>query len=197
MQYLFMALFAAGAVALDQFTKIWVVNHIASTTCYNYEHCVVHMEKIRGIFHLTEQEIAAMPHSLDGINGVFRISHIHNEGASFSSFQGMRWLFLLIFAVFLVAIIWEFWKKKLPFTKFERWCVVAIFAGGLGNTIDRIYLGYVVDMIDLEFSAGWLSWLNSFAIFNVADCFITCGAIALLVSLIFFNKEFWKDEKKK
>ena len=100
----------------------------------------------------------------------------------------MLWLFVLIFAVFTVAIVWEFSKKRMPFSRFERWCIAAIYAGGLGNMIDRVRLGYVVDMIEVEFI--------SFPVFNVADCFITCGCIALMVSLVLFNKEFWKDEKK-
>jgi len=76
----------------------------------------------------------------------------------------------------------------MPFTDLERWCIVAIFAGGLGNLIDRVRLGYVVDMIEVEFMR--------FAVFNVADCFITCGCIALMVHLAFFNRAFWKEEKK-
>ena len=54
--------------------------------------------------------------------------------------------------------------------------------------IDRVRLGYVVDMIATEFI--------EFPVFNVADCFITCGCIAMMVSLVFFNKRFWKEEKK-
>ena len=54
--------------------------------------------------------------------------------------------------------------------------------------IDRVRLGYVVDMIETEFI--------DFPVFNVADCFITCGCILLMVSLILFNKEFWKEDKK-
>ena len=76
--------------------------------------------------------------------------------------------------------------KKIP--AFERWLVAAIYGGGLGNVIDRVRLGYVVDMIEVDFM--------NFAVFNVADCFITCGCILLMVHMIFFNKEFWKDEKK-
>ena len=75
------------------------------------------------------------------------------------------------------------------FSKFDRWCIAAIYGGGLANMIDRVRLGYVVDMIETEFI--------EFPVFNVADCFITCGTIALMVSLILFNKEFWKDGKKK
>ena len=156
--YLFMALLTAAIVAADQLTKLWVVANIPLHT------------------------------SMDAIPGLFHLTYTQNTGAAFSSFEGMLWLFVLIFAVFTGAIIWEFSKKAMPFTTFERWCIVAIFAGGLGNMIDRVRLGYVVDMIEVEFM--------SFPIFNVADCFITCGCIALLVHLVFMNKEFWKDEKK-
>jgi signal peptidase II len=65
---------------------------------------------------------------------------------------------------------------------------MTLFAGGFGNMIDRLLLGYVVDMIATEFI--------NFPVFNVADCFITCGCILLMAHLVFFNKEFWKDEKK-
>ena len=76
----------------------------------------------------------------------------------------------------------------MPFTTLERWCIVAIFGGGLGNMIDRLRLGFVVDMIELEFM--------EFPVFNVADCFISCGTVLLLVHLFFMNKAFWKEDKK-
>ena len=121
--------------------------------------------------------------------GLLRFTYVRNYGAAFSSFQNQQWLFALIFAVFTLLILWEYRKKSMPFSKFERWCIAAIYGGGLGNMIDRVRLGYVVDMIETEFM--------EFPVFNVADCFITCGCIALMVSLILFNKEFWKEEKKK
>ena len=156
--YILMLLFVALAVAADQITKLWVLQAIPLHT------------------------------QVDAIPGLFHLTYVQNTGAAFSSFQGQRWLFALIFVVFTVAVVWEFSKKRLPFSTFDRWCIAAIFAGGLGNMIDRIRLGYVVDMICVDFI--------EFPVFNVADCFITCGCIALMVSLIFFNKEFWKDEKK-
>ena len=122
------------------------------------------------------------------IDGFFHFTYVQNTGAAFSSFEGMRWLFVLIFAVLTVAIGYELVKKTMPFSKLEWWCIAAIYGGGLGNMVDRIRLGYVVDMIEVEFIR--------FPVFNVADCFITCGCIGMLVSLVFFNKEFWKDEKK-
>lgn len=158
MQYLLMGLMALGVVAADQLTKLWVVANIPLHT---------QLPVIPGLVHWT---------------------YTQNTGAAFSSFQGMQWLFLAVFAVFTVAVIWEFSKKRMPFTAFDRWCIAAVYAGGLGNMIDRLRLGYVVDMIEVEFI--------NFPVFNVADCFITCGCIALLVHLVFFNREFWKDEKK-
>ena len=158
MQLALMALFAAGIVAVDQWTKALTVANIA-----------------------LYQDVEFIP-------GFLGFTYVQNTGAAFSSFEGQQWLFALIFIVFTVAIIWEYRKKSLKFTTFERWCIAAIYGGGLGNMIDRLRLGYVVDMIETKFI--------SFPVFNVADCFITCGCFAIVISLIFFNREFWKEEKK-
>ena len=122
------------------------------------------------------------------IPGLLGFTYVQNTGAAFSSFEGQQWLFALVFAVFTVMIFWEYFKKPLAFSKFERVCIAAIYGGGLANMIDRIRLGYVVDMIETQFI--------EFPVFNVADCFITCGSILFLISMIFFNKGFWKEEKK-
>ena len=151
-------LFAGLVAAADQFTKYLVVQNL-------------------GLY----EEVTLVP-------GVLGLTHVRNQGAAFSSFQGMRWLFLLIFAVFTLALLYEYFRKPMPFAGVERWCLAAIYGGGLGNMIDRLRLGYVVDMLETQFM--------DFPVFNVADCFITCGCIALVVSLAFCNKSFWKDEKK-
>ena len=157
MRFLLLALFSAGVVALDQYTKYLTVANIALFS-----------------------EVELIP-------GFLGLTYVKNTGAAFSSFQGQQWLFALIFIVFTAAVLWEYFKKPMPFTYFERFCIAAIYAGGLGNMIDRLRLGYVVDMIRLQFM--------DFPVFNVADCFICCGCIALIVHLLFFNKEFWKEEK--
>ena len=119
--------------------------------------------------------------------GVLKLTLVHNEGAAYSSFRGMQWLFVLIFVLFTLAVLYEYFKKPMPFTRLERWCIAAIYGGGLGNMIDRVRQGYVVDMLETEFM--------EFPVFNLADCFITCGCLLLMVHLAFFNKSFWKDEK--
>ena len=189
MQYIFMALFATVVVIADQLSKSWVVNNIASSVCNaNVADCQLHMQTLQKLYGVTEAEMSALPKTVEGIPGIFQLSHVHNTGAAFSSFEGQRWLFAVIFALFTAAIIWEFSKKRLPLSTFERFCLVAVFAGGLGNMIDRLRLGYVIDMIETRFI--------KFPIFNVADIFVTCGCIALLAHIFFFNKKFWKDEKK-
>ena len=150
--------FVALIVLADQITKLLVVESIP---------LFEHVDVIRGLFHLT---------------------YVQNTGAAFSAFQGMRWLFVGIFGVLTLALLMEYFKASLPFAPFERWCLAAIYGGALGNVIDRVRLGYVVDMICVDFI--------QFPVFNVADCFITCGCVLLLVHLVFFNKRFWKDGKK-
>ena len=158
MQFLLFTLFAAAIAAVDQITKFLTVSHIEL-----YE-------------------------KVDFIPGFLGLTYYQNTGAAFSSLEGMQWLFALIFIVFTVAIVYEYFKKPMGFTTLERWCIAAIYGGGLGNMIDRVRMGYVVDMIETQFM--------DFTIFNVADCFITCGVILLIVHLAFFNKAFWKEDKK-
>ena len=157
MTFLYYVLFTAVVVGLDQFTKYLTLVNIP-----------LHVEA-------------------PFIPGFLGFTYVRNYGAAFSSFQNQQWLFAVIFAVFTVLILWEYFKKPMPFTKFDRWCIAAIYGGGLGNMIDRVRLGYVVDMIRTEFM--------EFPVFNLADCFITCGCI-LLIARMLFNKNFWKEEKK-
>ena len=158
MNLLYYFLFTAAVVGIDQFTKYLTLVNIPLHT-----------------------EVPFIP-------GFLGFTYVRNYGAAFSSLQGQQWLFIVIFAALTVAIVWEYFKKTMKFSRFEWWCIVSIYAGGLGNMIDRIRLGYVVDMIQTKFM--------DFPVFNVADCFITCGCFAMLFSLFFFNKAFWKEEKK-
>ena len=159
MPFLSYSLFAAFIVAADQIAKYFTVANIE-------------------LF----EEVPFIP-------GLLQLTYVQNTGAAFSSFEGQQWLFALIFVFFTGLILFEYFKKPMGFKPFERWCIAAIYGGGLGNMIDRLRLGYVVDMIETTFI--------EFPVFNVADCFITCGCAALMISLLLFNKEFWKDEKKK
>jgi signal peptidase II len=125
---------------------------------------------------------------VDALPGLFHLTYVQNTGAAFSALEGMRWLFVGVFFLLTAALALEYFKKPMAFSCFERICLAAVYGGALGNVIDRVRLCYVVDMICVDFM--------DFPVFNVADCFITCGSVLLLVHLFFFNKAFWKDEKK-
>lgn len=152
---------------------------------------VIFVAVIVGLDQLTKYLVVAgipLGGHVPFLPGILELTYVRNDGAAFSSFAGMQGLFALIFLVFTGAVLYEYFKKPMSFTKFERWCIAAVYGGGLGNMIDRLRLGYVVDMLNTQFM--------NFPVFNVADCFITCGCIALLISLALCNKSFWKDEKK-
>ena len=138
MQFLYYALFAAGIVAVDQLSKYFTVAYIPLYT-----------------------DISFIP-------GVLNLTYVQNSGAAFSSFEGQQWLFALIFLFFTGLIVWEYFKKKMAFTPFERWCIAAIYGGGLANMVDRLRMGYVVDMIETEKygiyhvtnEGGYISWYD-------------------------------------
>ena len=158
MSFFFFSLLALLIAAADQLTKLLVVQHIPLHT------------------------------TLPLLPGGVSLTYVQNDGAAFSSFRGMQWMFLLIFLIFTASIFYEYFKKPMPFSKWERVLIAAVYGGGLGNLIDRVRLGYVVDMIQTEFM--------NFPVFNVADCFISCGCILLMLHLILCNKQIWKEDKK-
>ena len=106
------------------------------------------------------------------------ITNLHNEGAAFSLFSGLRYILIFFSIAFLILLIYFMIKKK-RFT-FE----LALIIGGLiGNLIDRIFLGYVIDYI------GIIIFKYYFPVFNIADALIVIGAIILI-----FRKDGDKHE---
>ena len=109
------------------------------------------------------------------LHGFICLSFEKNTGGGWSILSGHTWVLILVSLVFFALIILAIWKKF--FTgKAQLICLFSILGGGIGNLIDRVRLGYVVDMIETEFI--------SFPVFNVADCFISCGAIALVLFVL-------------
>lgn len=117
---------------------------------------------------------------LDSVLGIFHITHTENDGAIWGILSGQTWLFILIMVLFL-AMIAVIIRRKWLTKKFEWVCLAFIAGGGIGNMIDRLVSGKVTDMIEFDFV--------KFPVFNVADCFITVGCAALMVYIIFFDRE--------
>ena len=112
-------------------------------------------------------------------NGVFHLTHVHNTGAAFSMFSGQRWPLVVVTLLCMALVVWMLLRADFP--PLANWCLVAILGGAVGNFIDRVTQGYVVDMIEVEFIR--------FAVFNVADIFVVCGGIVLCLAVLLFSKK--------
>lgn len=116
------------------------------------------------------------------IDGVFRFCYTENTGASFGLFSG-RTVFLTVFNIIILSLLLYFLtqqRKKNPSRRLFHISMAMIIGGAIGNLIDRIAFGYVIDFFDV--------YAVNFAIFNIADCFITTGAIIFCVCLLFDKK---------
>lgn len=122
--------------------------------------------------------------SLPLIDGFIQLNYAENTGAAFGSFSGYTWILSIFTLAVIVAGLVFILKGKLKFGV-EYVCITLILAGGLGNLIDRISRGFVVDYIEPLFI--------NFAIFNFADILVTCSAVVLVIWLIY---GIFKDAKK-
>lgn len=155
MLYVYLTLFAAAIVALDQWTKA-----------------------------LAAAQLADAANVL--IPGWLELRYTTNDGMALSMLSGARWLFVVVGVLFVALVIWAIAKKHIT-KKPELWCVAAITGGAIGNLIDRVATGQVIDMICVP-------W---FSTFNVADIFITVPAIVLILYILIFDREFLSDKPKK
>ena len=96
---------------------------------------------------------------------------IHNTGIAFSIFGGggpiLRWLLVIVVSAILAYLLFLIYKKT-PKNRFELMSFILIISGGLGNLVDRVFLGYVVDFVHVFYQD------YSFYVFNMADSYITC-----------------------
>ena len=113
------------------------------------------------------------------IPGFIHLTNVHNTGAAFSILQNARWILVGVTAVFIIVVI-VLISREIIHTRFGRWTVCLVLAGAIGNCIDRILYGYVVDMFEFEFI--------SFPVFNIADIFITVAGILFCIHLIVHNE---------
>lgn len=113
------------------------------------------------------------------IKGVLSLTHLRNNGAAWSILEGQQWFFVLTTVLVLAVAIW-FWLKNLS----KNWYAIGltlIISGALGNFIDRVCQGYVVDMFQLDFI--------NFPIFNVADILLSIGFVVLFIGILIEKDE--------
>lgn len=117
--------------------------------------------------------------------GLFQFRYVENTGAAFSSFSDNTVLLTAATVVILAGCLILLLSRKIK-SKFMNVCLLLVIAGGIGNAIDRIVNGFVVDFIEPLFI--------DFAVFNFADCCITVGAILMIAYQIY---EIVQEQKKK
>ena len=152
---------------------------------------VVGLDQLTKYLALTHLDEAT---SVPWIRGVVHFMLVRNEGAAFGMFSDHRWVFMVFSSVAIVGLGVYLFR----FCKADMWIKTAlamVIGGGIGNMIDRVAMGSVVDFIELPFL--WLPVLNMyFPIFNVADSFVTVGVVILIVCLIRLQVLEWRAAKQ-
>lgn len=141
----------------DQFSKLMIVNNLA-----------------------LGDYIVVIPNFLE-------LTHSVNTGSAFGMFAGYTWILAIVAVITIVAIfVFAFkyvdFKKRIIFSL----SLILVIAGALGNLIDRIFRGEVVDMISFIFG-DWRFWT-----FNFADSYLTIGVILMLIDMLIGKNEIWK-----
>ncbi|MGK0176543.1 MAG: signal peptidase II [Lentimonas sp.] len=170
-------LFATAAIVLllDQLTKLWVVNNIA----------------FNSYFYPQDSEI------IEIVKGFFYIVHIGNEGAAWGMFSG-HGKFLALFTLIALGAIYKFRDSLELHRKMVQLAFGMLIGGALGNLVDRILRGHVVDFIDfhLGFTIPWILSNGRYPAFNVADCGIVVGVFIYLLTGFFYSEQKKEEPSK-
>ena len=134
------------------------------------------------------QTSMALNDTIPVIDGIFHITYIHNYGAAFSILQGKQAFLLVVtgIAMLAMAVYMVYGQKKNELTPMGLWSLALIIGGGLGNFIDRVRLGYVVDFFDFRV------W----PIFNVADIAVCCGCGLLVFYVLIWEPRMLKKAEE-
>lgn len=150
---IFLIIFGVILVSADQLIKIWIVNNLMPV-------------RVMDFIRFGDVEILGL-------------RYCENTGAAFSSLSGKKWFLIVLVSVMLAALLvfTVRYERKHPLFLISS---VMVMSGGVGNLIDRIRLGYVIDYLDVK--------LFDFAVFNFADICVVLGAIFMLVYLFFIDR---------
>ena len=106
-----------GVVALDQLSKLWVLDALLPI----------------GTYRLWD--------------GILHFTYVENRGAAFGMMQGGKWFFLIITAIAVIGMVWFLFKERRTMHFLMQFSICLLLSGAIGNLIDRVALGYVRDMI--------------------------------------------------
>lgn len=117
--------------------------------------------------------------SIPIIKNIFHLTYVENRGAAFGMFQNNQKFFIIVALIACIFGIYYLYKKKLNLL--SKTSIILIISGAVGNLIDRVRLGYVVDYFDFRFFWNY--------VFNLADVFVVLGTILLCIYIMFFEND--------
>lgn len=159
------AITAIIALLLDRISKIVMVNYVFNIESLNSDTIAETVPVIKDVFHF---------------------SYLGNDGMAFGMLPNKKWL-LIILCLVILGIIGVIIYKTKPEKMLEKVSYGMIIGGAIGNLVDRIMHGFVIDFIDV--------CLINYPTFNIADCFVVVGAILLCICVLFLDKK--EDEVEK
>lgn len=159
-QFILCSCVIAGIVVFDQLVKYWARDVLQ---------------------HAPAQTLPFIP-------GFMKLQYMENTGAAFSMFSGGSWLLGILSAALSALIIWLLYVYRDVKSVLLKLSLCFIAGGAIGNIIDRMWLGHVVDMLEFEFMR--------FAVFNVADSFVCVGAVMFCIYILFFAKSTERLNRK-
>jgi len=117
--------------------------------------------------------------SIPIIKDIFHLTYVENRGAAFGMFQNNQMIFVVVALAACIFGLYYLYKKQLNLL--GKSAIILIIAGAIGNLIDRVRLGFVVDYFDFRIVWNY--------VFNVADVFVVIGTILLCIYIIFFEND--------
>mgnify|MGYP000862953726 FL=1 len=117
------------------------------------------------------------PHII--IKNFFQLYYVENYGAAFGILQNRKVFFIIITSIVIISITFFLFRCSYSLNKLMKVSLCMLMGGAIGNLIDRIRLGYVVDFISIRFGKGY-----DFPVFNVADMFVVTGTILIMIMII-------------
>jgi len=146
---------SAAIVILDQITKIWAINNLKNAG------------------------------TITIIPNFFRLVYVENFGAAFGILQNKRWIFIVISVTVIIGIVFFLLRHYNKLNIFVKIALAMLLGGAIGNFIDRIRLGYVIDFLSFRLFNAY-----EFPVFNVADIFIVISTFAILILIMLNKHEF-------
>ncbi len=113
------------------------------------------------------------------VEDFLQLYYVENYGAAFGILQNRKVFFIIVTSIVIISIVFFLYKNPYNLNKIMQIALSMLLGGSIGNLIDRIRLGYVVDFISIRIGKGY-----DFPVFNIADTFIVIGTFLIIIMVL-------------